>query len=459
MSQDNSPVSSSSNPRVLLADTNWWANSARLAIGLAEAGCDVSAICPKPNHALTKTHAVRQTFRYRALHPIESLSSAIEAVDPAIVIPSCDRSVRHLHELHARAKSQGDAGLRTVALIERSLGSPASYPIVSSRYDLLALAREEGVRVSNMSRVRNKEDLDNWQLRESYPWVLKADGTWGGGGVRVIHSSEEAERSLSQLEQMSRFTRSIKRLVVNRDPFWLREWWTHAERSIIAQTYIQGRPANCSVVCWKGRILAGIAVEVARSEGATGPASVVCVVDNREMMQAAEKIASRLELSGFFGLDFMIEEDSNHAYLIEMNPRLAPPCHIRLGKGRDLAGAVWAELAGRSSPNFPSVTESNLIAYFPQGLKDARDMAEACYEDIPQGEPNLVAELLNPFPDRTFLFRLVESLTRRAGPVQGAETHSFAVEDKVLNSRIAVEGVVERSTITEPVGKARVRST
>jgi hypothetical protein len=105
------------------------------------------------------------------------------------------------------------------------------------------------------------------------------------------------------------------------------------------------------------------------------------------------------------------------------------------------------------------VTESNLIAYFPQGLKDARDMAEACYEDIPQGEPNLVAELLNPFPDRTFLFRLVESLTRRAGPVQGAETHSFAVEDKVLNSRIAVEGVVERSTITEPVGKARVRST
>jgi hypothetical protein len=177
------------------------------------------------------------------------------------------------------------------------------------------------------------------------------------------------------------------------------------------------------------------------------------------MMTAAQKIASRLELSGFFGLDFMIEEDSNHAYLIEMNPRLAPPCHIRLGKGRDLAGAVWAVLAGRSSLNFPSVTKSNLIAYFPQGLKDARDLAEACYEDIPQGEPELVAELLNPFPDRTFLFRLVESLTRGPAPAQGAETHSFAVEDKVLNSRSAVDGVVERSTITEPVGKAPASST
>jgi hypothetical protein len=459
MSQDDSRVSSSSNLRVLLADTNWWANSARLAIGLAGAGCEVSAICPKPNHALTKTHVVQQTFRYRALHPIESLSSAIEAVDPAIVIPSCDRSVRHLHELHARAKSQGSAGLRTLALIERSLGPHASYPIVSSRYDLLALAREEGVRVSNMSRVRNQEDLDNWQTLEAYPWVLKADGTWGGGGVRVIRSAQEAERSLSQLEQMSRFTRSIKRLVVNRDAFWLREWWTHAERSIIAQTFIQGRPANCSVVCWKGKILAGIAVEVVHSEGATGPASAVCVVDNPEMMKAAERIASRLGLSGFFGLDFMIEHGTNHAYLIEMNPRLAPPCHLRLGKGRDLAGALWAQLAGRASPNFPSMTASNLIVYFPQGLKNERDIPEVCYKDIPQGEPELVAELLNPFPDRTFLFRLVAFLTRGAVPAQGVATHSFAVQDKLLNSRNEIENVVDRSTISEPVSKARAGST
>jgi hypothetical protein len=459
MSQDNSRVSSSSNLRVLLADTNWWANSARLAIGLAEAGCQVSAICPKPNHALTKTRAVQQTFRYHALRPIESLNSAIKAVDPDIVIPACDRSVRHLHELHRHAKSQGNAGLRTMALIERSLGLPSSHPIVSSRYDLLALARDEGVRVSNMSQMRNQEDFDSWKSREPYPWVLKADGTWGGGGVRIIRSAEEAELSLMQLEKMSRFTRSIKRLVVNRDPFWLREWWTHAERSIIAQAYIQGRPANCSVVCWEGKILAGIAVEVVRSEGATGPACVVCVVDNSEMMKAAEKIAARLGLSGFFGLDFMIEDVSDHVYLIEMNPRLAPPSHLRLGKGRDLAGALWAQLAGRPSPEFPSVTESNLIAYFPQGLKDDGDFAEACYRDIPQGEPALVSEMLNPFPDRTFLFRMVEFLTRGGIPDQGAVMQTFAANHKLTNSRKDIEKGIDGRVITEPVGKAGARST
>ena len=230
--------------RVLLADTNWWANSARLAMGLAETGCEVFAICPKPNHALTKTHAVQKTFRYRALHPIDSLISTIEAVNPDIIVPACDRSVRHLHELHAQLKAQGNGGTPMMALIERSLGAPASHPIVASRYDLLTLAREEGVLTPDTTRIHSQEDLDKWSARQLYPWVLKADGTWGGGGVRVIRSMEDAQRSLYQLEKMSRFTRSIKRLVVNRDAFWLREWWVGAQRSIVAQSYIYGRPAN-----------------------------------------------------------------------------------------------------------------------------------------------------------------------------------------------------------------------
>jgi hypothetical protein len=179
------------------------------------------------------------------------------------------------------------------------------------------------------------------------------------------------------------------------------------------------------------------------------------------MMKAAEKIAARLGLSGFFGLDFMIEDDSGHVYLIEMNPRLAPPCHLRLGKGHDLAGALWAQLTGRPSPDFPdvTVTESNLIAYFPQGLKDDGDFAEACYRDIPQGEPALVSEMLNPFPDRTFLFRMVAFLTRSGNSDQGAETQTFAANHELANSRSDIDKDIDGHAITEPVGKAGVRST
>jgi len=404
--------------KVLLTDTNRWALSARLAISLSEAGCEVSALCPNPGHALSKTRAVRRTFSYGGLHPLASLTAAIDAVEPDIIVPSCDRGVGHLHELHAQAQSRGNAGSKLAALIERSLGSPASHSIVSSRYDLLALARGEGVRVPNTSRVDTPEELDSWRARESFPWVLKVDGTWGGGGVKIVQTSDEVQQSFAQLARMFRLGRAIKRLIVNRDAFWLRPWWNRSQRAVTAQSYIHGHPANCAVVCWQGSVLAGIAVEVVNSEGLTGPASVVRVVDNPEMMFAAERIASRLSLSGFFGLDFMIEEGTGDAYLIEMNPRTTPLCRLRLGEGRDMPGALWAQLANQPLAEAAPATQNEMIAYWPEACDS--ELQELCFQDIPQGEPELVRELLRPWPNRTLLFRLFNRLNRKQTSAKGA---------------------------------------
>src|SRR5271165_4817789 len=86
-------------PNVLLADTTRWLSPARLAIGLTKAGCHVSAVCPTVGHPLRKTTAIRRIFSYSGFHPIDSLTSAIEAAQPQIVIPCDDRAVQHLHEL------------------------------------------------------------------------------------------------------------------------------------------------------------------------------------------------------------------------------------------------------------------------------------------------------------------------------------------------------------------------
>jgi hypothetical protein len=134
----------------------------------------------------------------------------------------------------------------------------------------------------------------------------------------------------------------------------------------------------------------------------------------------------RLGLSGFFGLDFMIEERTGDAYLIEMNPRVTPPCHIRLGKGRNLAGALRAQFAHQSIPEDAPVTEASMIAYFPRSSKGNKEVMQNCYQDVPENEPELVQELLNPFPDRTLLFRLVQWLSRTS--VQGEfETNASPV--------------------------------
>ncbi|HLY40596.1 MAG TPA: ATP-grasp domain-containing protein [Terracidiphilus sp.] len=428
---DSDQAVSGSAPKILLADTNWWANSARLAIGLAEVGCEVSAICRTPNHPLLKTRAVHRVFPYEAFAPVSALRAAIEELQPDLIVPACDRSVVHLHELYADAQVQGEAGQKMRALIERSLGEPASYSVVSSRYMLLSVAEESGVRVPRTRLVTRHAALDEWRRKEAFPWVLKADRTWGGNGVRIVRSEEEAEQSLQQLAQMSRFTRAVKRLIINRDPFWLRDWRVGSARGIIAQAYVAGKPSNCTTVCWKGKVLAAIAVQVVRSEGASGPASIVRIVEGGEMLDAARRIAARLNLSGFAGFDFVEETGTGKAYLIEMNPRIAPPCHLRLRNGRDLPGSLWAQLAERPAPTPLREPGTDLVAYFPIGVQN--EIPPGCFRDIPSGEPELVAEMLNPFPDRTFFFRFAQFITHTPGSSSTSAVSQVGANDKLMS--------------------------
>ena len=399
-------------PRVLLTDTDRRNYAARLALVLAQAGCEVSAIYSLHGHPLRRTRVVRQSFPYGALCPLDSLVHAITETKPDIVIPCDDRGVRHLHELYARAQDMGSDGQWLTELIERSLGSAESYPLVCGRYDLLRMASEAGLRVPYTQRVEGRNDLNAWQTEQPFPWVLKADETWGGRGVRIAHCLMEAEQFFLDVSRPFRLPRAVKRMFVNRDPFWLRPWWEGRKPSVVVQAYVQGRPANCAVVCWKGKVLAGIAVEVVSADGLTGPASVVRVVDNPEMTLCAERIAARLNLSGFFGLDFMIEDKSNDAYLIEMNPRCTPLCHLRLGNGRDMIGALWAQLAGQPIPETMPVTENNMIAYFPQALNSKSEYLQSSFHDVPQAEPDLMQEFLKPWPERSFLFRLANRLAQ-----------------------------------------------
>jgi len=394
----------------LLTDTARWATSARLAIDLSTAGATVSVLCPN-HHPALKTRAIAERMHFSSLHPLDSLQTAIEASDPDIVIPCDDRSVEYLHQLYTRASLQGRGDI--AALLSRSLGAVDGFPIVSSRYEFLKIAREEGLRVPETHAIKALGDLEHLEGAHGFPWVMKVDGTSGGLGVQIVQTPVETERFFLQAQRLYRTTRIIKRLIVNRDPFLLRPWWQRSKPAVIAQSYIQGRPANCAVVCWEGRVLAGIGVYVVSADGSTGPASVVRVVNNSEMMLAAERIARRLNMSGFFGLDFVIEEGSGDAYLIEMNPRCTPLCHLRLGKGRDLIGALLAQLSGVALQEPPPVTQNDLIAYFPQAWTSNRELLRSSFQDVPLEEPDLAEELLRPWPNRSLLYSVHHYLWTR----------------------------------------------
>jgi hypothetical protein len=398
-------------PTVLLTATIRWPSPSRIAIGLDKGGCHVSAICSTRGHPLLRTRVVQRTFPYSSLRPLESLRAAIEATEPQIIIPCDDRGVQHLHELHEHARTLGQEGVGLADLIENSLGPPESYPIVSSRCELLRIAREEGVRVPDNMPLTTEKDLKSWRADHSFPWVLKGDGTYGGKGVRIAHTSGQAVRYFSEISRFFGAARVIKRALVNRDPFWLRPWWNNYRPAVSVQAYVAGRPANCTFVSWKGEVLAYIGVEVVSSEGQTGPAEIVRVVENPEMVFAAERISRRLCLSGFYGLDFMIEDATRATFLIELNPRCTPLSHLQLGKQRDLMEGLVSQLSGRPPREMPPVTQNDLIAYFPQIWQCKSEFLQSSFQDIPQGEPDLVEDLRRPWPDRSLLYRIVSKVT------------------------------------------------
>ncbi len=387
-----------------------------MAVGLAKAGCVVSAICPKPGHPIFKTRALREAFSYEGSRPVESLEAALEQARPDLVIPCDDLAVQHLHTLYFRAIAQGAKQRDVSDLISRSLGSPESFSTVSSRFHLLQVAREEGIPVPVTERLETVQDVGAVSTRIGMPFVLKADGTWGGRGVRFAETIEEAERAFLELTTPVTNKELLKLLIFNRDRSWLLAQKHHPRPSVVAQRCIDGRPANCAVVCWNGEILAGISVEVISSDGVKGPAVIVRVVEGAEMMFAARQLAVRLGLSGFFGLDFMIENGSGDVYLIEMNPRCTPLSHLQLGNQQDLIGALCAQLTNQPSRFTPPLTGQDLIAYFPQAWRSGSEFLNSSFQDVPHGEPELTQALLHPWSERSLLGQLVDyvrSLTRR----------------------------------------------
>jgi len=378
-------------PTVLVATTTDSFSPARLAMAFVKAGCTVRAICPS-GQPLRNTSAVGEIHTYYALRPLLSFARAIASARPDLVVPCDDLATQHLIDLYDQNHNRGTSGTLTCALIERSLGAPGSFPVLCARTAFMELAQEEGVRIPKTEVVTNTDDLEKWSVRMGFPAVLKANGTSGGDGVRIVRTLEEAARAFRVLEAPPLFARAVKRALFDQDmtlvgPSLLRQRYV-----VNAQAFVAGREATSLVACSKGKVLAGLHFEVLLKQDAGGPATVLGSIENAEMSAAAEKMVRRLELSGLHGFDFMLEAATGNAYLIEINPRATQVGHLTLGLGRDLPAALSAAVSGEAVQAAPKVTENDTIALFPQEWlrNPASPFLQTGYHDVPWEEPDLI---------------------------------------------------------------------
>lgn len=381
-----------------------------MAVALKAVGCRVFAVCPPRGHSLPLTRAIEQLFDYAALRPVSSLCASIAASKPDLIVPCDDLAVQHLQELHRRCSQPGSGCDAEMAkLIENSLGSPEFFDVTTRRFELNRAARDLGILVPETALISEPGDLTRFESRQPFPWILKVDGSWGGHGVRIVHSMAEAQRALSDLMAPVGLGAALKRWAVNRDPYWLVHSLRPSTPRVTVQSYIAGRPANSAISSRNGKLLAGLCVEVISALSLTGSSTVVRVIEHRPMMEASQRIAEVLHLTGFYGFDFMIEERTGLSYLIEMNPRCTPLVPFQMGPGRDMVGALCSEISGGACVGRPITTDKTEIAYFPQAWRSNPNSEHLTtgYHDVPWAQTAFVEDLLRiPWPDRSLLARL-----------------------------------------------------
>jgi hypothetical protein len=248
---------------VLITATTGWPLSARLPIRFIQHGCAVAALCHRGD-PLNHVSGIGPFYRYQAFDSGQSLARAIAALRPDLIVPCDERAVRQLHGAFQRYPSFRP-------LIEASLGDNSVYELIRSRVDFMGIARELGVRVPDTCRIFSAADVAAWQITARQPAVVKLDGTWGGIGVKIVSSADEAIGSMRALLKPQRPGTVWKRYLVNGDPL---AFWTRKVRPVVSlQRFIPGRPANAMLACWRGELLGLVAVEVIASQGPTGAAN------------------------------------------------------------------------------------------------------------------------------------------------------------------------------------------
>jgi predicted ATP-grasp superfamily ATP-dependent carboligase len=114
--------------------------------------------------------------------------------------------------------------------------------------------------------------------------------------------------------------------------------------------------------------------------------------DVPEVMEACSKFVAEIGFTGFFGMDYMRDEESGDTYLIECNARPTAQSHVAEAAGVDLCEALFDAMNGRPIKPY-SVKEGFVITLYPQEIvrNPNSEFIHNSYHDVPDDDPDLVA--------------------------------------------------------------------
>jgi hypothetical protein len=410
--------------KVLLFTTVDWMSTARYAHGFVTAGWTVEAIASRGT-PVTLSRYVARLHRYRPLRALASLRRALETSGAELVLGCDDRAVALMLRLYDKElKAHGEAS-PLAALIRRSLGRPESFAQMISRGGSMQAAVAAGIRTPETVEVADEAALERVLARFGYPAVLKVDGSWGGDGVALARTRDEALAAFAKLRKPASRLRNVARALRRKDAHFLLAALMPPKRKISVQRFVAGHSAASAFACWNGEVIASLYYDVLVADGAIGPPNVIRRVDCPEMEEASRRVARRFGLTGIYGLDF-IRDREGRVHLIEINPRPTQGGTLPFGDGRDLPSALAARAAGGPAPRREAIP-GDVVAFFPAEWQ--RDPASpylmSGHHNVPWDDPAVLKNCFVPHRDSPARKAAIEMLLTTApeSAMRGADWH------------------------------------
>ncbi|WP_413577672.1 ATP-grasp domain-containing protein [Bdellovibrio sp. HCB290] len=380
---------------LIIALAKDWTGISRLPSGLSRAGFDVVALCPTGSF-LSKTKFLNQVMTYPTFTFTRSklvylwILTAMLRFKADIILPGDEDALLAMQNLANTSSKIPGLGFLSKKL--RQFTAPREFDsVVLNKSRFVENCREWGVRVPKNTRVDSLEMALQEVSSFGYPVVLKFDFGYGASGVTVCQNEVDLRKGFAKHSTVG-FSKKLKELI-KRLVFVVQE---STEAGISLQQYISGPVGLVPFVAKNGHVFAiNPMLKHKTYPGATGPSSVVKGIDNPEVRNAVMVSASKLNYSGFGSLDFIIDEKTQDAYIIELNPRPVPTSHFS-GElcAEDLCVALYDGLYGKVSIGSP-VFKPYLIALFPNEKRrdpNSPYLTEA-YHDVPAGDPELQSAL------------------------------------------------------------------
>lgn len=386
--------------------------------GLAKAGCQCAVMSP-PGFTCAQSRFVTRHFalpRHRGLWlGLLGVRPALERARrdwrPDLVVPLDDVAGWMLRGLAVGRSVSAD--LR--ALLERSLGAPTGYAAACSRVQLLDLARRIGVRAPR-SRGADRTNVLEAAAAVGYPVALKLEYSSAGFGVSMVEDPGQLRAAIvatgfGRWRSLTHFWSLLRRSkeAVRRMVFGFIGLATAARTDFEVQQLVRGTGAMRIVAAWQGRVLDAVSFERLQIHpDPCGNTTVMRFVEHPEMEASARDLVAALGYSGIAHFDFMIEAESGHAYVIEMNARAPASTHLGRRFGHDLCAAIATRLGGSPTRPETSTPKDPVVVRFPRELERDPESAwlhagSTAFHDVPWDDPPIfdfyLRRLLKRRPD------------------------------------------------------------